>query len=332
MARRLPLVPCLLVLVVALLVSMLVAVGVGSVTVPLGESWAIVTGQASDPVNAKIILDYRIPRVLLAALAGAGLSVAGAVLQALVSNPLADPYVLGISSGASVGAVLVMTMGTAAAGGLGVSSAAFAGAIAAALLVFALGQRRGRLTPTRLVLAGVAVGYVLLAATSYLQLKANPDELRKVMFWMLGSVAGAQWEQLPAVALAVAACTAGLIMYGRRLNALVTGEESATALGLDVRRARIGLLVVSSLLTGTVVAVAGGIGFVGLMIPHLVRLAFGTDHRRLLPLATLVGATYMVLVDLLSRTVDRPTELPLGIFTAVFGAPFFIWLLRREEA
>ncbi|MGV9777751.1 FecCD family ABC transporter permease [Streptosporangium sp. NPDC003464] len=332
MLRRLPLIPCVAVLTAALLAGMLVAVGIGSVNVPLAETWSVVTGQGGDPVNAKIILDYRIPRVLLAALAGAGLSIAGAVLQALVTNPLADPYVLGISSGASVGAVLVMTMGSAAAGGLGVSSAAFAGAMIAALIVFALGQRRGRLTPTRLVLSGVAVGYVLLAATSYLQLQADPDELRKVMFWMLGSVAGAQWHQLPAVAVAVTACALGLVLYGRRLNALVTGEESATALGLDVRRARIGLLVVSSLLTGAVVAVAGGIGFVGLMIPHLVRLAFGTDHRRLLPLVTLVGAIYMVLVDLLSRTVDRPAELPLGIFTAVFGAPFFIWLLRREEA
>ncbi|MEV8637430.1 iron ABC transporter permease [Streptosporangium sp. NPDC051023] len=332
MPRRLPLVPCLAVLAVALLLSMLVAVGVGSVDVPLGETWDIVTGHAADPVNTKIILDYRIPRVLLAALAGAGLSIAGAVLQALVANPLADPYVLGISSGASVGAVLVMTMGSAVAGGLGVSSAAFAGAMAAALIVFALGQRRGRLTPTRLVLSGVAVGYVLLAVTSYLQLKADADELRKVMFWMLGSVAGARWEQLPTVAVVVVACALGLMLYGRRLNALVTGEESATALGLDVRRARVGLLAVSSLLTGAVVAVAGGIGFVGLMVPHLVRLAFGADHRRLLPLVTLVGAIYMVLVDLLSRTVDRPAELPLGIFTAVFGAPFFAWLLRREEA
>ncbi|WP_433237072.1 FecCD family ABC transporter permease [Streptosporangium sp. CA-135522] len=331
MLRRLPLPVCLAFLTAALLAGMLVAVGVGSVDVPLAETWHVVTGQAGDPVNAKIILDYRIPRVLLAALAGAGLSVAGAVLQALVTNPLADPYVLGISSGASVGAVLVMTMGSAVAGGLGVSSAAFAGAMAAALIVFALGQRRGRLTPTRLVLSGVAVGYVLLAVTSYLQLQADPAELRKVMFWMLGSVAGAQWHQLPAVAGAVTVCTLGLVLYGRRLNALVTGEESATALGLDVRRARIGLLIVSSLLTGTVVAVAGGIGFVGLMIPHLVRLAFGTDHRRLLPVVTLVGAIYMVLVDLLSRTVNRPAELPLGIFTAVFGAPFFIWLLRREE-
>ncbi|MEU0569109.1 iron ABC transporter permease [Nonomuraea sp. NPDC005983] len=331
MLRRIPLTVCLVALAAALVAGMLVAIGVGSVNIPLAETWDIVTGRPGDPVNAKIIWEYRIPRVLLAALAGAGLSVAGAVLQALVTNPLADPYVLGVSSGASAGAVLVMTLGSAAAGGLGVSSAAFAGAMLAALVVFALGQRRGRLTPTRLVLSGVAVGYVLLAATSYLQLQADPEELRKVMFWMLGSVAGAQWGHLPAVAVAVLACTAGLVLYGRRLNALITGEEPATALGVDVRRARVGLLVVSSLLTGTVVAVAGGIGFVGLMVPHLVRMAFGTDHRRLLPLATLVGALYMVLVDLLSRTVDRPAELPLGIFTAVFGAPFFVWLLRREE-
>lgn len=328
----------LLVLLTVLLGAMIVAIGIGAVTVPTGEVWRIIWhhltggGTVADPAMDQIVWNFRTPRVVLAALVGAGLAVTGVVLQAVVANPLADPYVLGVSSGASLGAVLVITLTSGALGGLGVSSAAFLGAAAAAALVFLLGRKQGRLAPTRLVLSGVAVGYLFLAATSYLQLRATPTELRTVMFWMLGSVAGAQWGQLPAVATVVLTTTVVLTLFGRRLNALLVGDESATALGVDVHRLRAVLLVLSSLVTGTVIAVAGGIGFVGLMIPHLVRLTTGADHRRLLPQAALVGAIYLVVVDLLSRTVNRPNELPLGILTALFGAPFFLWLLRRNKS
>ncbi|WP_455711107.1 FecCD family ABC transporter permease [Streptomyces mirabilis] len=319
---------------------MVVAVSIGAVNIPVADVWGIllhhVTGRGAtgDPALDQIVWTFRAPRVALAALVGAGLAVAGAVLQTLVSNPLADPVVLGFSYGASLGAVLVITLGGVALGGLGglgVSGAAFVGALAAGALVFALGQRQGRLAPTRLVLAGVAVGYVLLSVTSFVQLLATPTELRTVMFWMLGSVAGAQWSQLPTVSVVVLTSTVVLTLFGRRLNALLAGDESATALGVDVNRLRAVLLVISALLTGTVIAVAGGVGFVGLMIPHLVRLTTGADHRRLLPLTALLGAIYLVLVDLLSRTVNRPNELPLGILTALLGAPFFLWLLRRNK-
>ncbi|WP_028806305.1 FecCD family ABC transporter permease [Streptomyces sp. 303MFCol5.2] len=316
---------------------MVAAVSIGAVNIPVGDVWGILLhhltgrGTTGDPALDQIVWTFRAPRVGLAALVGAGLAVAGAVLQTLVSNPLADPVVLGFSYGASLGAVLVITLGGAALGGLGVSGAAFVGALAAGVLVFALGQRRGRLAPTRLVLAGVAVGYVLLSVTSFVQLLATPTELRTVMFWMLGSVAGAQWSQLPTVTVVVLTSTALLTLFGRRLNALLAGDESATALGVDVNRLRAVLLVISALLTGTVIAVAGGVGFVGLMIPHLVRLTVGADHRRLLPLSALLGAVYLVVVDLLSRTVNRPNELPLGILTALLGAPFFLWLLRRNK-
>ncbi|MER5364091.1 iron ABC transporter permease [Streptomyces sp. NPDC002722] len=316
---------------------MVLAVGIGTVNVPVGDVWTVLVhhvtgrGPVDDVALDQIVWQFRTPRVVLAAVVGAGLAVSGAVLQTLVSNPLADPTVLGFSHGASLGAVLVMTLGGAGLGGLGVSGAAFAGALLAGMLVFALGQRRGRLAPTRLVLAGVAVGYVLLSATSFVQLRATPNELRGVMFWMLGSVSGARWSQLPTVTAVVALGATLLALFGRRLNALLAGDESATSLGVDVHRTRAVLLVVSALLTGTVIAVAGGIGFVGLMIPHLVRLALGADHRRLLPLSALLGAVYLVLVDLLSRTVNRPNELPLGILTALLGAPFFLWLLRRNK-
>ncbi|MFD5498467.1 FecCD family ABC transporter permease [Streptomyces sp. NPDC127061] len=316
---------------------MVLAVGIGTVNVPVGDVWTVLVhhvtgrGPVDDVALDQIVWQFRTPRVVLAAVVGAGLAVSGAVLQTLVSNPLADPTVLGFSHGASLGAVLVMTLGGAGLGGLGVSGAAFAGALLTGMLVFALGQRRGRLAPTRLVLAGVAVGYVLLSATSFVQLRATPNELRGVMFWMLGSVSGARWCQLPTVTAVVALGATLLALFGRRLNALLAGDESATSLGVDVHRTRAVLLVVSALLTGTVIAVAGGIGFVGLMIPHLVRLALGADHRRLLPLSALLGAVYLVLVDLLSRTVNRPNELPLGILTALLGAPFFLWLLRRNK-
>ncbi|WP_189543457.1 FecCD family ABC transporter permease [Streptomyces gelaticus] len=316
---------------------MVLAIGIGAVDVPVGDVWTVLVhhvtgrGPVDDVALDQIVWQFRTPRVVLAAVVGAGLAVCGAVLQTLVSNPLADPTVLGFSHGASLGAVLVITLGGAGLGGLGVSGAAFVGALLAGTLVFALGQRRGRLAPTRLVLAGVAVGYVLLAATSFVQLRATPNELRGVMFWMLGSVSGARWGQLPTVTVVVVLGATLLAFLGRRMNALLAGDESATSLGVDVHRTRAVLLVVSALLTGTLTAVAGGIGFVGLMIPHLVRLALGADHRRLLPLSALLGAVYLVLVDLLSRTVDRPNELPLGILTALLGAPFFLWLLRRNR-
>lgn len=328
----------LVALLVVLAVVMMVAISIGAVSVPLGDVWRIVLrhlgggGATGDPALDQIVWNFRTPRVVLAALVGAGLAASGVVLQAVVANPLADPYVLGVSSGASLGAVLVITLTSGALGGLGVSSAAFVGAVGAVVLVFLLGQRGGRLAPTRLVLSGVAVGYLFLAATSYLQLQATPTELRTVMFWMLGSVAGAQWGQLTIVSIVVLTTTVALSLFGRQLNALLAGDESATALGVDVHRLRALLLVLASLLTGTVIAVAGGIGFVGLMIPHLVRLATGADHRRLLPRSALVGAIYLVVVDLLSRTVNRPNELPLGILTALFGAPFFLWLLRRNKS
>lgn len=335
--QAVPLSPCLLVMSLLLITSMLVAVGVGSVSIPFTDSWRVVTAHLIggapevDFVTNQILWDFRVPRVLLAALCGAGLAVVGVVLQALVANPLADAYMLGLSSGASFGAVLVIALGSGVVGGLGASVAAFVGAMVAMLLVFALGQQSGRLAPVRVVLAGIAVAYLFLSATSYVQLRAAPNELAGIVFWLLGSVAGAQWDQLKLVSVVIVGCTGALVLFGRQLNALTTGEESAGTLGVDVRRLRIGLLLVSSLLTGTLVAVAGGVGFVGLLIPHLVRLTFGIDHRRVLPLAALFGALYLVAVDLLSRTVDSPNEMPLGIFTAAVGAPFLAWLLRRNQ-
>jgi len=325
------------VLLAALVVTILLAVSIGTVALPLGVVWRVISAHligataGLDPLSDQIIWQYRTPRVLLAALAGAGLAVAGVCLQALVRNPLADPYVLGVSSGASLGAVLVLSYGSAALAGLGVASAAFLTALATLAAVFVLAQRGGRLGATRLVLAGVATAYLTTAATSYVQLQANPNELRGIMFWMLGSVSGATWPALRIPAVVIVVALAWLTVQGRALNALTTGDDSAAALGVAVHRFRIQLLVASALLTATVVAVAGGVGFVGLMIPHAVRLIVGPDHRRVLPVAALGGALFLVLVDLGTRAVDPPNEYPLGVFTAALGAPFFLWLLRRNK-
>lgn len=326
----------LLALIAALVGALAVAIGIGTVVVPVSDVLAVVWGHVSgdtkglDALTDQIVWDFRVPRVLVAALAGAGLSVAGVCLQSLVRNPLADPYLLGVSSGASLGAVIALTAASAAAAGFGVASAAFAGAMLNLVIVFTLAQRGGRLTASRLVLAGVAVGYIGTAATSFVQLQANPNELRGIMFWLLGSVAGASWSDLQIPALAIGISTAWLLAQGRAMNALTVGDDTAAGLGVDVHRLRIVLLVIASLLTASVVVVAGGIGFVGLMVPHAVRLVVGPDHRKLLPASLLTGAVFLVLVDLVSRIVDKPNELPIGIFTAAIGAPFFLALLRRH--
>ncbi|GAA1718160.1 iron ABC transporter permease [Kribbella yunnanensis] len=322
-----------MVLTVLLLGAVVGSVSLGTVTLPLDEVWAVVAGHVglgdgtTNVLYDQIVWTIRVPRVLLAAVVGAALSVAGVALQALIRNPLADPYVLGVSSGASLGAVLVMGAGLA---GLTTTAGAFVGATVSLLAVFVLAQRSGRLTDSRLVLAGVAVSYLAMAGTSLVQLRAEPTQVRGILFWLMGSVAGADWSKL-GVPTAVMLVAAGyLVLQGRALNALAIGDDDAAALGVDVQRLRIVLLLVSSLLTATAVGVAGGVGFVGLMIPHAARLVVGSDHRKLLPVATLAGAVFLVLVDLATRIVDRPNEYPITVFTAALGAPFFLWLLRSS--
>ncbi len=325
----------LLSLMVSLVVACLVAVSTGSVTLPLTAVWRVIAAHVSgrDSTSAlddQIVWDIRAPRVLLAAVSGASLSVAGVVLQALVRNPLADPYILGVSSGGSLGAVLAAALGTGALGGLGVSGAAFAAALVAIFAVYLLAQQGGRLLDSRLVLAGVAVGYLCAAATSYVQLQISPTELQGMMFWLMGSVAGATWSDLGLPTAVIALCMSYLLLQARNLNALMAGDDAAAGLGVSVASLRITLLVIGSLLTATVVSVVGGVGFIGLMVPHMARFAVGADHRRLLPVSLLLGAVFLVLVDLITRTVDRPNELPVGIVTTVLGVPFFLWLLRRR--
>ncbi|WP_433214962.1 FecCD family ABC transporter permease [Microtetraspora malaysiensis] len=327
-------------LVVALAMALVVGISIGSVNLPLGQVWGVVwahlsgRGAQADPTLGQIVWEIRTPRALLAALAGAGLSVAGVALQALVRNPLADPYVLGVSSAASLGAVLVPVLGgtglAGLTGALGITGAAFASALLSALLVYALAQRAGRLLDSWLVLSGVAVGYLCAAGTTFAQLQLNPTELQGMMFWLMGSVAGASWGDLGVPALLIVICVAWLSFQARALNTLLAGEDAAIAMGVPVAAQRIGLLMVGSLVTATVVSVVGGIGFIGLMVPHMARFVVGGDHRRVLPVSMLAGALFLVLVDLAARIADRPNELPVGIFTTGLGVPFFLWLLRRR--
>lgn len=324
-------------LVVVSVLSLAAGIAIGSVTVPLRDVVDVVLDRLwpwyeadERGVNDQIIWEIRTPRALLGFVVGAALSVTGAVLQALVRNPLADPYILGVASGASLGAVTVLVLGSGVAAGLGVSGAAFAGALLALLAVFILGRQGETLVPTKLILAGVALSYVLSSVTSYLQIIAEPNRIQGVLVWLLGTLTLSGWGDLGLPAIVTVLSTGWLLVRARPLNALLMGDEAAASLGVDLRRFRSELLVVSSLLVAVVVAVSGSIGFVGLMIPHIVRMLVGSDHRRLLPAAALLGGSYLVWIDILARSIRRPVEVPLSIITAAIGGPFFLWLMRRR--
>ncbi|MFJ1708816.1 FecCD family ABC transporter permease [Kitasatospora sp. NPDC088346] len=326
------------VLGLALLAALTTAVSIGSVDVPPGEVWSVVarrlTGRPPLPGTRDLIVwQLRVPRALLAALVGAGLGLVGAAVQALVRNPLADPYLLGISSGASLGAVGVIVLGTAGGtvAGLGVSGAAFAGALGAFALVWAMARRGGGFSPLRLVLAGVGIGQFLSGFTSYLVLQAGDEQqTRGVLFWLMGSLSGATWDGLAVPAAAVLLGLAVLQARARGLNALLMGDETAASVGVPVARLRRELFVATSVLTGVLVAVSGAIGFVGLLVPHVCRLVCGGDHRRLLPLSALTGAVLLVVVDTVARTALDTQELPIGVVTALIGAPALLYLLDRR--
>lgn len=327
-------------LVGLLVASVTLAVMIGPVSIPAARVWEIALhhivglGASADWTVAQdqIVWQIRFPRVLLGGVVGAGLAVVGTVLQALVRNPLADPFILGGSSGASVGAVLVILFGLSVFGVYSLSVAAFLGALGAFILVFAFArQSSGRTSPVRLILAGVAISHALSGVTSFLIFRAeDSNQIRSVLFWMLGSLGAAKWDYLTVPALALVAGTVFLVLQARPLNALLVGEETAMILGVDTNRFRKQLLALTALLTGVMVAVSGSIGFVGLIMPHIVRLLVGSDHRCVLPVTVLLGAIFLVWVDVLARVAVAPEELPVGVVTSFLGAPFFLWLMRRK--
>ena len=282
--------------------------------------------------QAVILLDLRLPRVLLAALAGAALATAGAVFQAVLRNPLAEPYILGVSGGAALGAIAA-TAGLVAplAGGLVTRPfGAFVGALVTIALLFRAAALRGRASSYSLLLVGVVINSFFSALILFLVTVADFTRFQGVLFWLAGSLSSPPVEVLVLLSGTLAVGLAVLLPLGTSLNLLSQGEEVAGLLGLHVERVRLAALVTASLMTAAVVSFSGLIGFVGLMVPHLARLAFGPDHRLLLPASALGGAAFLVAADALARTLTAPTELPVGIITAICGGPFFLWLYRKQ--
>jgi iron complex transport system permease protein len=319
------------------LAAVLVAgLAIGSVAIAPAELLGAVgrglTG-GLDGARDAIVWQVRIPRVLTAAATGAALALAGAAYQAVFRNPLADPYLLGAASGAGFGATLALVYGAALPwlGRLGVGPAAFLAALATVVAVVALARRGGRLPVVALILAGVVLGSSLSAASSFVML-ADRERTAGVLSWLLGSFAFAGWRDVAVLAGCLAAAVPAAVAGRRAFDLLQLGETSARQLGLAVEPFKWLVVVGATLLTAAAVAVAGVIGFVGLIVPHAVRLAVGPEHRELVPLAPLWGAAFLVLADLLARTVIAPAELPVGIVTALVGGPFFLVLLRRGRA
>jgi iron complex transport system permease protein len=316
-----------LVLVGALLVVGLGALALGGVHLPWREVWSGLTGAASSPEARVIVREIRLPRVLLAMLVGAALAVSGTALQALLRNPLADPYVLGISSGAALGAIIALWVG----GRLAAASplVAFAGALVTMAWVYLLGRRAGRLASYTLVLAGVITASFLSAVILFVLTLLSTRDVRGIAFWLMGDLSVVTETQLRILLPVVVLGILTLYAFAKDLNVLLLGEEEAAHLGVNVARVQTAVYLLASLLTGVAVSVSGAIGYLGLLVPHLGRMVVGNDHRTLLPTAALGGAIVLTLSDTLARTVVAPAELPVGAVTALAGAPVFIYLLRR---
>ncbi len=337
----------LAVLLAAVPLSIMAAVTFGTMRLPLRDVYSVIRYElgslllrrpipeaytAGAPLHDVVWL-IRLPRLVLAAVVGAGLSVSGVVMQAIVKNPLADPYVLGVSSGASLGVTLAVMLGVGVTfGGNYIGLMAFAGAFAMSLAVVALANIGGRATSVKLLLAGSALSALCSAGSNFIIYISDAKEASgKVIKWMMGSLAAANWSSNAVIAAVVAAGTLFFCTQFRTLNLMLLGDDSAVTLGTDLHRWRILYLVVASLLVGFAVYNAGVIGFVGLIIPHGVRLVFGTDHKKLIPLSALIGAVFLIWADVLCRTILPGNEMPIGILTSLLGAPVFIYLMARKR-
>jgi iron complex transport system permease protein len=314
-----------------LTVMLLLSLRLGAVGLGVGEIIGALRG-VGDPVTVSIVRGLRLPRSLQAAAVGGALSASGATFQALLRNPLAEPYILGISGGAAVGAVAAVVLGGSAWAGWVVPSAAFAGALLAIWLVFMIAVSATRVLDSRtLLLAGVVVGAFFNACILLLLTLAEPESFQSALFWIMGSFSGTTWGGLGITAVSLVPPLILLIALARPLNLLSLGEETAACLGVRVERTKLLAYGAASLLTGAAVAVSGVIGFVGLIIPHCVRFLWGSDHRFLLPASVVMGAIFLVVTDALARSIAAPTELPIGVITSFLGVPFFVWLLRGKQ-
>ena len=320
-----------LVILSALLgVVTVVALSVGSVSIPFARVVGAITGTVTlSETERVILLNIRLPRVILAILVGSGLSVAGVVFQALLRNPLAEPYILGISSGGTVGAILAIGLSLGASNFI-TPLASFIGSAAVMFLVYSIARRRGQLDTNTLLLAGVMIGAFFNAAVLLIIAVFN-QELRNAFLWLMGNLSAAGSESLLVVSPPLLVATGILLFHSRNYNLIATGDEAAMQLGVDVTRVKRLSYLIASLITGLVVSVSGVIGFVGLIIPHICRMLFGPDHRLLLPASFLLGASFLIVADILSRVLLAPSEIPVGAITAAIGAPIFVYLLRKDK-
>ena len=324
--------------VVTLLVSISVAVSFGAINIPISTVWGIIGNKIVPDLfditwnngTESIVWDIRLPRVLLACLVGAGLSIVGASLQAVTRNPLADPHLLGISAGAAFGAILALLHTGLIIGLLTVPLFAFCGALGAMILIVSICNFTNGISADRLVLTGVSISFVIMAGANLLIFLGDPRASHTVVFWMLGGLGFAQWEHLiyPTIVLIIGG--GYLVARSFDLNAMTIGDESATTLGISVQFFRMSVFVVGAFITAVMVAFSGMIGFVGLMIPHIVRMIFGGDNFRVIPASAIIGAIFLIWADVFSRKIMQPTDMPIGILTGLIGGIFFIWLLRKR--
>jgi iron complex transport system permease protein len=327
------------------LLSMLLAVGLGTVKIPPDIAYKIIAyklfhlnidnvmSQVS-PAHMDIIWQIRLPRVILSAVVGAGLAMCGTVMQASVQNPLAEPYILGISAGASLGATFSILIGSASGlfFGLGTAFWAFIGALGASFFVLVLSGIGGRMSTVKMVLSGSIASALFIALSNLLIYISNDAEgIRSVTFWNMGSLAAAKWDNLMLPVVGVTLCCLFFLFQSRTLNTLLLGEEAAITLGINLTKIRRIYMIITALITGLIVSVCGIFGFVGLVIPHVVRGLVGSDHRRLMPGTILIGAIFLTWADVLARIILKSGELPIGIITALVGAPFFMYILFKQS-
>jgi iron complex transport system permease protein len=314
-----------------LLFALLLSIAIGSVFLPLVEIWNTLIGRGAE-ISTSILWKIRLPRTVLVALTGAALGISGASYQGLFRNPLADPFLIGVASGAALGAVIAMSFQWPYSfwGLMAIPLAAFAMALLTVLTVYAIARIGHTVPTTNLILAGVAVSSFATSLTSFLMLRST-DEIRRALGWLMGGSIQNGWTSILAILPFLVIGVSLLLMSGHALNLLQFGDDQAQQLGLNVTRTRTMILIAASLVTATAVSFSGIVGFVGLVVPHLMRMWVGADYRRLLPLSLISGASVLLFADVISRVVLAPQEIPVGIVTALAGAPFFLWVLRRSK-
>jgi iron complex transport system permease protein len=314
------------------------ALAVGSVSVPLERTIAILLHQLGltdevtwTPMQATIILQVRFPRVLMAALVGGGLALSGAVMQGIFQNPMADPGLLGVSSGAALGAVLALHLGLVVQHYIMLPSFAFLGGLAAASVVYGLATSGGKTPVATLLLSGVAISSLSVALTSFILTRSRDSMIREILFWLMGGLEASSWDHVRLTTPVVLLGVTSILLFTRDLDILLCGEQRALTLGVDAQWCRLVLLTLATAVTAVVVSLSGTVGFVGLIVPHMLRFIVGPQHHRLLPVSFLGGAVFLILADLTARVLVRPQEVRLGIITAFVGVPFFLYLLRTNR-